>query len=136
MLIVDRVLVFRQYMPRYLPMKPMTFAHWRECRVLSPMISRNFAHWQESRVLSPKNCRTFAIGEWPLGESHIGEIRKPHRMHPPSILFCDPSHCSNRHRKAPEEFRRFFSFLISQSITNPICKRRSYHRPYLLIGVT
>src|SRR5437588_103139 len=38
---------------------------------------RNFANWRESTVLSPMHLRTFAIGECPVGESLIGEIREP-----------------------------------------------------------
>ena len=36
-----------------------------------------FANWRISTVLSPNSLLTFAIGECPVGESHIGEIRKP-----------------------------------------------------------
>ncbi len=44
-------------------------------------VHRTFANWRESTVLSPIYLRTFAIGECPVGESHIGEIREPPLAH-------------------------------------------------------
>jgi hypothetical protein len=39
-----------------------------------------FANWRISTVLSPIKPMTFAIGECLIGESLIGEIRKPPRI--------------------------------------------------------
>jgi hypothetical protein len=43
-------------------------------------IDQIFANWRESTVLSPMHLRSFAIGECPVGESLIGEIREPRRF--------------------------------------------------------
>ncbi len=96
---------FRQYIPEYSSIGE-NVPYFRQYTI------KTFGNWRMSTVLSPIHSWTFAIGECPVGESLIGEVRKPHKKLSYTIEL-DNSVAASR-----SSGDKFFLNLISSKVAN------------------